>query len=312
MSDAAGASRRRRAVVSPVTLGAAVLVVLLALGAMLWPRSGGRSHGPTLLVYDSSGSEERVTGVFGQLRDFLASGGEPGIELVVVGTVGEYRRRLAERPEFVWGPDGLAVQFSTTEYVSLVVGRRPAPRNLRPRGVLVSRRAVGQASRPWLSRPGRTVFGDSVSLVATGVLRQAGMRRPVPGCASGPDPYDHSPVLHALRLGAFDHAVVRQWDAERFFAAGLLSPADYVVEDLVEPVPDMVLMVSRQVPSHVRLKIGDELAAVGRHPDDGSLHDHDLGRGLAQLHLVGFNLLLEPDLELVRKNFARDWLPGAD
>jgi len=293
-----------------VTLVAGAVVLLLALGAVLWPRGADRHQAHTLLVFDPSGSQERMVGFFVPLRKYLAAAGGGSLELVRVRTLSAFTSRLAARPDFIFAPDGLAIAIPAESYLPLVVGRRSAPRNLRPRGVLVFRRTVVAEPEPWRTQPAATVFGDSVSLAATGVLRRAGLGPWPQGVVCGPDPYDHGPVLHALRMGAFDFAVVRQWDAERFFDDGLLDPEHFAIRELVGPVPDAVLMVSRQVPQRVRLRCGEGLSGLGRQQaDEGSL-GRALRQGLTGLHLAGFNLLLEPDFDLVRKNYPAGWLSG--
>ena len=296
----------------PLTLAAAVLVVLLAVGALLWPRGGDSNHPHVLLVCDTSGNQSRQTRVYASLREYLVSLETGALDLVVTPTVTEFMVRLAEQPDFVLAPDGLALQAPPTQYLPLVAGRRAAPRNLRPRGVLVSRRAAAGEPEPWRTQPQATVFGDSLSLTAVGVLRGSGANRWQRNRSCGPDPYDHGPVLHALRLGGFSHALVRQWDADRFFAEGLLNHDQFVVREVVAPVPDAVLLVSRNLPRHLRLRCGEGLSALGRQQDEEAPLARDLRLALADLHLAGFNLLLEPDFELVRKNFARDWLPTVD
>ncbi len=57
----------------PLTLAAAVLVVLLAVGALLWPRSGDSNHPHVLLVCDTSGNQSRQTRVYASLREYLES-----------------------------------------------------------------------------------------------------------------------------------------------------------------------------------------------------------------------------------------------
>lgn len=293
-----------------VTLVAAAIVVLLALGAAFLPHRSARSQDHTLLVFDSSGSEARLKDFLEPLRDLLSRGDDAALQLKRVTTIGAFQAVLATEPDFVLAPDGVALGLSQESFLPLAVGRRPAPYNLRPRSVLVFRRAAGELPAPWLTRPAATALGDSLSLVGTGVLRQQGLDDVPAGCVCGPDPYDHGPVLHALRLEAFDYALVRQWDAERFFKAGLLDPAEFGVRKLVAPVPDMVLMVSRQVPQGVRLRCGERLSELGRQQGRDDPLGETLSRGLAGLHLVGFNLLLAPDLELVRQSFPGRWLPG--
>jgi hypothetical protein len=295
-----------------VTLGAAAVVVLLALGALLWPRAEVPDGAPALLVFDSSLETGRADGPYRRLCERLGVASGRDLQLVVATDMGAFRRHLAAAPAFLVVPDGVALAMDAQAYVPLVAGRRSAPMNLRPVGVLVHRLAAGDVAEPWRTRPERTVCGDSVSLAAVGALRQAGLTRWPGRLACGPDPYDHGPVLHALRLGGFDFALVRQWDAVRFFEAGLLSPARFGVRDLTEPVPDLLVLASRQLPRHVRLRCGESLAAVGRHPEHEGPADQELRRELAALRLVGFNPLLEPDFDAVRRKFPGHWLPAAD
>ena len=131
-------------------------------------------------------------------------------------------------------------------------------------------------------------------------------------CAWGPDPYDHAPALHAARLGGFDYALVRQWDAERFFSSGLLSPVEWGIELLTIPVPDIVLFASRSVPGRIRLQAGEGLAALGRNGQEQPPVTRELQQGIAGLNLVGFNHLVEPDFDLVRRNFVGNWPPAED
>ncbi len=312
MSEPAPAVKPGSAGIGWVTLAAAAVVIVLALGALLWPRHASLGPAHTLLVLDTSGSESRANGFFEALREYLGEIGEAPLGLVVARDLATFGRHLAARPDFVLAPDGLALQVPRREFLPLVVGRRPAPRNLRPQGVLVYRREAGDQPEPWRTRTAATVCGDSLSLTAAGALRRAGLKVWPRGLACGPDPYDHGPVLHALRLGAFDYAMVRQWDAERFFREGLLDPARFASRELVGPAPDLVLMVARRVPRHARLRCGEGLTALGRQQTDGSPAEQALRAGLRALDLAGFNLLLEPDFELVRKNYPSGWLLGAD
>jgi hypothetical protein len=168
--------------------------------------------------------------------------------------------------------------------------------------VLLRRRSAPPAAAPWRSHPGRTVLGDTVSLAVVGAWSmEAGGPRPAPGVAAGPDPWDHAPVLHALRLGAFDYALVRQWDADRFFAQGLLTTAEWAVTETTPPVPDAVLMAPRRLAPGRRLAIGETLTRVGREDGGADTALTALARGLEELHLAGFNLLVEPDFERVRR-----------
>lgn len=303
---------RRSAGPARVTLVAAVAVVLLAGGALLWPEGETDGGRPALLVLDTSGEAARETGVYRALQVFLGERCSRDLDLVVARDLATFRRELARGPDLVLAPDGLALEAAPAAYLPVAVGRRAAPMNLRPRSVLVSRRGAPGGETPWVGARARTVCGDSLTLAGSGVLREAGLVRWPRGLACGPDPYDHGPVLHALRLGAFDHAVVRQWDAERFFASGLLAESGYTRREILGPSPDLVLLVSRDVPRHVRLKCGEALAAVGREPDEEAPADRALRRSLAQVRLDGFNLLLETDFEQVRRKFPGDWLPAAD
>ena len=159
--------------------------------------------------------------------------------------------------------------------------------------------------------------GDSVSLTATGMWRRQREETstgsgPSSGCAWGPDPYDHTPVLHAARLGGFDYALVRQWDADRFFADGLLSPLEWGIELVTVPVPDIVFFASRSVPGKTLLAVGDGLVALGRGPEGQPPAARVVRRAIGGLNLAGFNLLVDPDFEFVRRNFAGNWPPTGD
>lgn len=297
---------------SRISLLAAAMVVVLALGALIWPGGEPRSLSGICLVYDPLGSE-RDADLYDPLVVFLARTSDRALHLRRVGTVDEFLRLAADGADFALCPDGLALALDQDAYAPLVAGRRTAPRNLRPRCVLVSRQTAGGDLRPWLSAPGRTIFGDTLSLCSTGILRAgaAGAARLPAGCASGPDPYDHGPVLHALRVGCFDHAVVRQWDAERFFAEGLLAGEEWGMEILGGPVPDLVLFASKEIPAAQRLELGTVLTQLGRTDHESEPPAVALERGLRSVHLAGFNLLVEPDLELVRSSYPGSWLPAA-
>ncbi|MGD9547034.1 MAG: hypothetical protein AB7V45_05705 [Candidatus Krumholzibacteriia bacterium] len=294
-----------------LTLGAFVLVLLLALGALIAPRGDRPAPGWNFLVFDPTGSRIRAELVFGPLSRVLAENGEQPLHLEIAANPAEFRDGLARGAAYVLCPDGLAKRWAGDAYLPLAVVRRPAPRNLRPRGVLVYRTGAGLVSEPWRTRPAATVVGDSFSLAATGAWRRPGaVLPPAAGdsaLAFGPDPYDHSPVLHALRLGCFDYALVRQWDADRFFQAGLLSPLEWGMEVLTPPVPDVVLLAARRLPAGVRLEAGERLAGLGRRDGAGETDPADARSGLAFLGFAGFNLLIEPDWDLVRRNFPQDW-----
>lgn len=294
-----------------LTLSAALFVLLLAVGAVLWPAGRGKALLGLVLVFDSTGDQTRIESLYQPLAAFLAETGGQGMDLVVARSRGEFLTRARRGADFLFCPDGLALQLDPDVYEPLVCGRRAAPRNLRPRSVLVYRRAAGLLERPWLERPLRTVVGDSLSLAAAGAVLADGGPGGL-GCSWGPDPYDHSPVLHALRLGGFDYACVRQWDAERFFGQGLLADAEWGIKNLTDPVPDGVLMASRKIPRPVMVKIGESLTGMSRSGVAPSPAGEILGRGLPGLQLVGFNFLLEPDFQRVRGIFKGYWQAGSD
>jgi hypothetical protein len=294
-----------------------VLVVVLALGALLWPGSERRRGQGVLLVFDPSGNSVRAARVYEPLRIYLNGATGSPLELVVETTRETFAAVASEGADFILCPDGLGCDLDPDDYVPVVTGRRSAPRNLRPRGVLVYRRSAGKVAAPWLERPEATVCGDSISLTATGPWRRSGKAVPDgptrdSGCSWGPDPYDHAPVLHAARLGAFDYALVRQWDADRFFADGLLSDREWDVEIMTVPVPDIVLFASRSVKANARLAVGDGLANLGRSTGEANPAAGSLRQAIGELNLAGFNLLLEPDFDSVRRNFAVDWPTDTD
>jgi len=300
-----------------ITILASALVLALALGALLWPGGGATRGRGVLLVFDSSGNKVRITSVYEPLLHFLNEFTDKPLDLAVVVTVGAFREKMADGADFVFCPDGLGLTLDAGRYVPVAVGRRAAPRNLRPRGVLVYRKSAGLVEAPWLSKPAATVCGDSISLTATGMWRRKGTDADrvsdlPPGCAWGPDPYDHSAALHAARLGGFDYALVRQWDAERFFADGLLSPLEWGVELVTVPVPDIVFFASRSVSGKTLLAVGDGLVALGRGPEEQPPAARGVRQAMGGLNLAGFNLLVEPDFEFVRRNFAGNWPPTGD
>jgi len=302
----------RSAGTGKITAAAAAAVLVLALGAVLWPRAAGRDGTVPLLVFDASGRSDRQVRVYEPLAATLAAAIDHPVEVTMLTRAGDLAAAAAARPAFVLAPDGLALGLDRAHYLPLAVGRGEVPRNLRPRGVLVWRRAAGEAEAPWRDRPARTVLGDSLSLTAMGVYAFAGAGDPAARPRCGPDPYDHAPVLHAARLGGFDYAVVRQWDADRFFASGLLDEAAWGVRPVTPPVPDVVIMASRDLPRRQRMAAGDALAALGRSAEAPSGPAAELLAGLDRLQLAGFNLLLEPDLDLVRGQLAPGWLPHGE
>jgi hypothetical protein len=222
-------------------LGAAV--VLLALAALLIPRTSRERGDGYLLVIDPAGAGRRDS-LYEPLANWLSQ-----------ATPRRLRLRLASSPEAVtareWKdvdvvicPDGVALGLGGAAFRSVAAVRRPGPDEQRSRSVLVYRRVAGLQARPWQDAPARTLLGDSLSLAGCGVVcprgRRGGRAGPAwpSGLRCGPDPYDHEPVLHALRLGAGDYAVVRELAARRFLAAGLLDPLVWGVEELSPVLPD--------------------------------------------------------------------------
>lgn len=292
-----------------ITLAAAALVLVLALGAVFFPRGDGYDLKGVLLVLDAPSAAGTRQETFTLLAGFLEELSGESLEVKRTSSRSEFLELAEKGVDFLFCPDGLALELGRQQYLPLVAGKRSMPTNLRPRGVLVYRKSLGQQSRPWQSHPQRTIFGDSLSLVALGGLPRSEID---PGCRFGPDPYDHRPALHALRLGGGDFALVRQWDADSFFAAGLLDSAQWGVQNRTVPVPDLVVMASRSIPVVERLKWADSLALVGRSDQPASEGAAALAEGLQSLGLIGFNLLLDPDFELVRRNFPTDWPPQPD
>jgi len=300
-------NRRRTAVLT------AVCVVLLAAGALLFPARHGEGSRAKLVVLDPSCLPAREEGVYKPLAEYVGDLQHRSLELQVVRTREHFRAALAEEPEFVVCPDGVGLGVDGERYLPLVTGRRPAPRNLRPRGVLLFRKSAGQVAVPWRSCPDRTIIGDSLSLTGTGAWRRhnpaAAPSTGEGGPTYGADPYDHAGVLMTLRSGCFDYAVVRQWDAERFFAAGLLTESAWGREVLTPPAPDLLILVSRRVPASQRLSLGDKLSLLGREGEAAGGAATRLQAGLGAMNLAGFNLMVEPDLDLVRRNFPGHWPP---
>jgi len=287
-----------------VTMAAAVLVLILAVAAAFFPNSARYEMHEVFLVYDAPGVDEGRDDFFQSLAGVLGEISAHPMKLVVASNRDDFLRLAADGADFVFCPDGLAMSLDPALYYPLATGRRKIPRNLRPCGVTVFRKTVGFEERPWESSPRRTVFGDSLSLVAIG---GGGASLDVNFCAFGPDPYDHGPVLQALRLGAFDYALVRQWDADDFFSAGLLDTAIWGSRKRTDPLPDIVVMVSKEVPLVDRAKWADTLALVGRSGQSSLESSEMLSNHFDKLGLAGFNILLEPDFELVRRNFSQKW-----
>jgi hypothetical protein len=201
-------------------------------------------------------------------------------------------------------PDAVALGLAPDEWLAMAHGRRQAPWNHRPVSVLVTRGDPAVNDQPWLDEPERTVFGDSLSLVCLVPLCREARLEPLPeGVGWGADPYDHRAVLVAAAHGAYDHAVVRQWDALAALSAGWLDPARWRLHKLSGPVPDIVLCASRTLPGAVRLDLQEALAMLGRSDADLTPDDRLVQVQLGQLGLDGFNLLLGPDVDRLRRQY---------
>jgi len=290
-------------------LVAAVFVLVLALGATFFPNARRYEMREVFLVFNAPGLESGRQELFLSMASVLEEISGHPMKLVVAQTPESFLRLARKGADFVLCPDALALGLDPAEYSQMAVGRRKPPNNLRPRGVIVFRKSLGFEKEPWLSHPQRTVFGDSLSLVSGGGV---GGGFVLGKCAVGPDPYDHAPVLHALRLGAFDFAVVRQWDAADFFSSGLLDSQIWGVKSRTIPVPDIVVMASGKIPLVDRLKWADILALAGRSEGTSSEPTREMVGQLRKLGLAGFNILLEPEFEMVRRSFPQHWLAAAD
>lgn len=303
--------------VASLTALASLLILLLAVAALLVPRSLPRRGGGVFLVIDPMGAA-RGRDAYTALVRWVAQKSGYALRLEVVSTLGEFATRDWSEVDLVLGPDGVALALPVDSFVSLAAGRRLPPYNRRPRAALVYRHGEDPPREPWYSAPDRTIFGDSLSLCGYGVLCRQGL--PLTGGATGerwrgrwafgPDPYDHAPALHALRLGCFDYAVVRDLAVQRLRDGGLLSSQQFGVRELSASLPDVVLMVSRRWSVAARVRLGENLLVLGRSKDDDAETGAAVRRGLAALNLDGFSLLLAGDFEQVRREFHRCWPEG--
>ncbi len=207
-------------------------------------------------------------------------------------------------------PDGVAIGLQSTSWQALATGRRRVPWNLRPVAVLVSRLGTPGGETPWSTAPGRTAFGDSLSLVCLAPLCEgdAAASRPA-GVTWGRDPYDHRALVAAAAYGAFDHVVARQWDVAAVQATGVLDPNQWRVRRLSDPMPDVVVLGSRRLTSTARLDLQQALAVLGRESGEQTPQQASVRAHLGQLGLDGFNLLLTPDFDRIRRRFCACW-PG--
>lgn len=300
---------------APTTLAAAA-VLLLALAALLWPSGAPSTREGTLLVLDPVGGE-RSAGAFEPLAELVGEALGRRLTLSIATDLPQFRTLARQPATVVLCSDWVALSLPAATFVPLAVGRRHAPENLRPRAALVYRKDAGYLERPWLEAPDRTVLGDTLSLVAGGAIATVGggdqsdqgARGRFARCGSGPDPFDHSPALHALRLGCFDYAIVREWAAERFFTRGLLGDQQWGIRRITGPVPDVVVLASREVDAPARVALRDALVRLGRGSDPVPALDPRARAGLATVGLDGFNVLLEPEFELIRRKYPARWPP---
>lgn len=289
----------------------AVALLLLAAAAVLWPHPAAVRGDGTLLVLLPE-ADARRTAALAALATYLGVHGRLDLQACAVADREAFAAELTGALVILC-PDGVAVPLPSAAWQPLAVGRRRVPWNLRPTSVLVTRRPDGAGQTPWLDDAPRTVFGDSLSLVCLAPLCAEGgpVRFPV-GVSFGTDPYDHRGVLEAARHGAYDHAVVRQWDAECAFAAGRLDPRVWHQRRLSEPLPDVVLLASRRLSQGVRLDLQEALTVLGRRNEERADDERRLEAQLGLLGLEGFNLLLGPDFDRVRHRYGACWPPTAE
>ncbi len=280
-------------------------VVVLAALAVLWPRGDGVREAGTFLVLDPApGARPRQ--VYQPLARYCGDALGRDLRVTVVAHTDEFLA-LVPQATVMLCPDAVAMRSRGPAVVA--VGQRRAPQNLRPRSVLVSRIGAADGPRPWLVAPSRTVFGDSLSLVCLAPLcdGKEGAAVVPAGVSFGSDPYDHGAVLEALRLGAFDHAVVRQWAAEDFLGVGGVAAGAWQVAPLTEPLPDIVLLADGRLAGQQRLTLREAVVTLGRHGDAASAGGRMAQASLAGLGLDGFSFLLDPDFEALRGRYGACW-----
>jgi len=294
-----------------LTLASAAAVVVLAALALLLPHGNEQPHAMPLLVFDPTGELWHLDQVHRPLAEFITSASGRPVVVRVFTEASPLLAAAAQGEALALVPDGLALCLQPGDYAPVAAVRRAAPRNLRPRGVLVHRRDEKLPTAPWKTHAGRTVVGDSLCLSAVGAWAlDAKAEMPEQKLACGPDPFDHSPALHALRLGGYDYALVRQWDAERFLTAGLLDPEIWDTTAVTPPVPDLVLLASRSLTAAFRLSLVEKLRRLGREADAAPAGTTALLAGLDRLGLAGFNPLVEPDMDQLRRRRRSDWPRG--
>jgi hypothetical protein len=282
------------------------LLLVLAGAARWWPDEPFARPGGTLLVLLPEPDLRREEALHG-LAGHLGTAAGVDLHLAIARDLAGLREQAADAL-LVMGPDAAVLSLDPAAWYPLVSGRRRAPWNLRPVPVVVSRRSAAEAAQPWRTAPRRTVVGDSLSLVCRALLGPDGLAAArEAGVSWGRDPYDHRPVLWALEMGAFDHAVVRQWDAEAMVAAGHLDPEHWRVRAASDPVPDVLVVASRRLPTARRVPLQQALSLLGRSHDVADPDSRAVTAGLGLLGLDGFNLLATPDLDQVRRRHAGCW-----
>ncbi len=283
-----------------------VTVALLALtaGALFWPAQPRWRGDGAMLVLLPAQDARRVEALKG-LAHHLGAAARLDLRVQVAADPAELRREMGDARVLIC-PDAVAMSLPASAWQPAAAGRRQVPWNLRPASVLVRRTDAPPADAPWRSAPLRTVVGDSLSLVCRAPLWEYGHFEPAATLSWGTDPFDHAGVLEAARLGRFDYAVVRQWDAEAALASGRLDAREWQVRPLSDPVPDVVVMVSRQLPAAARVDLQEALVMLGRR-DDGGGEAAAVSAGLGLLGLAGFNAVLGPDWDGLRRRYGPCW-----
>lgn len=288
----------------PLVVGA--LLLILAGAARWWPTDSIPRPGGTFLVLLPEPDARREEAL-GRLVAYLGSAAGVDLRLGVARDLAALDEQ-ASSAMLVMGPDAALLSLDAEAWHPLVSGRRRAPWNLRPVPVVVSRRAAGEELQPWRTSPQRTVIGDSLSLVCRTLLGADGLAAArSSGVTWGTDPYDHRPVLLALEQGAFDHAVVRQWDAAALVEAGHLLADRWSIRAMKEPVPDILILASRHLPAARKIALQQGLSLLGRELGATAPESRAVIAGLGLLGFDGFNLLAAPDLDQVRRRHAGCW-----
>ncbi len=282
------------------------LLVALALAAWLVPEEP-RAREDGLLAVLLPVADPRRHDAIVDLADYLGSQARLDLRVAVAADPRTLASMLDEAL-VIFCTDAVALGLPAEDWQALAVGRRRVPWNLRPVSVLVSRLGAEGGDEPWLRHPGRTVFGDSLTLASLAPLCREGQASRLPaGVGWGRDPYDHRAVLAAAAHGAYDHAVVRQWDAEAALAAGDLPAGQWGLQRLSEPLPDVVVLAARRLPGTVRLELQEALTLLGRDEADVAPAGRLARVQLGAFGLDGFNLMLGPDFERVRRQHRRCW-----